>query len=963
MHPGSHEGLTEARNRSSSIHSASSNAPLASSQMNLTQNASFSAQSGYTVFQASAKPSSAAPSNRSSIKSPLPVVGYVRYAQNMRPGKIPASKSSKAQDTKLLPQQNPASPSLSSTGNISAMSQQQRATTPTHRKTPPISRLNSKSSTEFFPDESFLTQGANPFRSAALTTEYLQLLQFNDSSPSISRPGTAGTVSTKGFEKSPPTPGVNRDYQSYASGLSHEAFVSAPVDTFRFETVGKDEDSKFPSQLFNSLKNPARRDNASLECWVDQLLLFDAPILECVKKFKSEKVFAKSSKREYGPLLMDDVQNTSLVGDLYELTKKKINLSPRSKAGGIAGNSPSRGSSPPGTLQDTVEQDYSEEPAPPESPDTDSLAELDTCMDVMSVAFYETIKQVTKLSISHARILARIWTSSIEKMSEFLKYMADLEKKTTHARRIVEATHQQNERLQSQVKYMHDLLAYRVGELKLLKEELEVLRNKCARNDDITQEIILKHRQEVEDLEAKHRYHLERQMEDFDEQFQMAIKMRQSEFQQFVLENDYAPLVESLKEVENSPRSSNNDEQEKENILEVVGQDLTTKDQAIIIRRSNDGVFSKHFVEYNQEYCQTDVIEIEERTLEVLEENTVSELTSFNITVGSKDSEGLGKPIRRKSSNTRKKIGEITRGSSSGMLQPPTLRKQPSRIVQIPKSFEIFLRTLRSTYIPKAKTPKMLMKQVSDILFAKLEADEKDDKENHPRQPLNEFVYDFFLNKCGLRTAADEALIDFLSSLKATSLPNYRCGDFAFLVGLTTDEEVTPEATNFYLKPYVYLKTRLGSKGNMMELKSVNHVLAKDIIFSLFSRAEQEETRESLLKQVYQFSVGDNLDFDLFTHLFMTHWIQQDAEERKLMELLFQAADINRDSVLCFEEFVAAVRTLDPNISIRSALKMFRELNVGEDDVISVSNFVTVLRRKNLHPSILLGKARTFGTF
>ena len=104
-----------------------------------------------------------------------------------------------------------------------------------------------------------------------------------------------------------------------------------------------------------------------------------------------------------------------------------------------------------------------------------------------------------------------------------------------------------------------------------------------------------------------------------------------------------------------------------------------------------------------------------------------------------------------------------------------------------------------------------VLSSISQIFLEKLRADAHDASNQAPRRAISEFVYDFYLNKTGVREVAERYLHDFFVSLRRYTPLHPRCRLFGNFLGIVHEdvdavqaeqERVLsmPEAFEFYLK-------------------------------------------------------------------------------------------------------------------------------------------------------------------
>lgn len=269
----------------------------------------------------------------------------------------------------------------------------------------------------------------------------------------------------------------------------------------------------------------------------------------------------------------------------------------------------------------------------------------------------------------------------------------------------------------------------------------------------------------------------------------------------------------------------------------------------------------------------------------------------------------------------------------------------------VPKTLAALMRRLPLTYKPDAGSLQRTSTLISQIISDKIQADQTDDRENNRRQTLPEFVYDFFLNKYGLRSLTDEKLADFLVSVRTFAPERLKVHNFARLLGVI--DPLPPPATDFYLRIFIFLMFKLRNKSIKDDLRALPRPLIFETFQHLFPDVTREETAQ-LLQQMQADSAdldpsgGDSVSLEVLTTECLNRWVELSKSQIAALQALFSAADSNGDSVLSVHEFRAAIFMVEPDRTTREILAMYRELNPDSKNIVQVSNFVEVCRKHSI---------------
>ncbi|KAK3238018.1 hypothetical protein CYMTET_51941, partial [Cymbomonas tetramitiformis] len=263
-------------------------------------------------------------------------------------------------------------------------------------------------------------------------------------------------------------------------------------------------------------------------------------------------------------------------------------------------------------------------------------------------------------------------------------------------------------------------------------------------------------------------------------------------------------------------------------------------------------------------------------------------------------------------------------------------------------------------------TPNILLPMIGEIYKQKIAADNSDDADsNESRQTLEEFVYDFFLFKFGLRQFAEAHLKDLIHSIGNYQTESPRISLFGRLLGLY--EELPAAATDFAMSFLASLHhfsgTALEGEGREWGPMALQHgpsedevktgksdvpmeavMRAAEHVFKSLDAATQEGIRLRMKNFLPAGAKIVELDMAMDAGIMAYEFAQKTEEEE--ISVLFDEADENKDGNLFLEEFQAIVQKTRPDVSMKKVRTMFREaLRIsGQGSRIHPEAFGAVMR-------------------
>lgn len=294
-------------------------------------------------------------------------------------------------------------------------------------------------------------------------------------------------------------------------------------------------------------------------------------------------------------------------------------------------------------------------------------------------------------------------------------------------------------------------------------------------------------------------------------------------------------------------------------------------------------------------------------------------------------------------------------------------------------------------------TARTLLKQIRTIYTEKIVADAADDREHNPRDTLPEFVYEWYTHKYGLRAIAEQHIVDLLDNVKRQRKEHPRIRVFAQFSDVA-DPRLTLPDLNFYLRAWKLIQdsptglsfeesadgTQLVDLPRATEVtqkllaaasaSSMRNIIAKvqDLARTIsreeapkYSRAARISKKRSSTPTSSKPSVPKSkavvnaevhlavVDQDELLDLLMQCWKKESDSAVAYLEGLFQAADVNGNDSLDYDEFVSLLRFADPTITERAAVRIFREaVQRSGRESLDLATFLTVAKENNLGSAV-----------
>jgi len=264
-------------------------------------------------------------------------------------------------------------------------------------------------------------------------------------------------------------------------------------------------------------------------------------------------------------------------------------------------------------------------------------------------------------------------------------------------------------------------------------------------------------------------------------------------------------------------------------------------------------------------------------------------------------------------------------------------------------------------------TPKALRIVIMQILCEKVAADVASDAEHggsggsgSERQSLEEFTYDFFLFRFGLRAAAERHLRSLVDAVERDYATDPRVQVFARMIGVVNP--LPDDACDFLLR-FLARIFQLTTGPTAVEFTggettvSVSQVSEAAVAPAAFGASPEGRALVDDVTSTAAVTGGDKskLDLDLVTTMVLKQWERTAEETSRAIQEKFLAADANGDGLLAYDEFSAVVKSLveeagagGVQVSARTMKTMFREaLSMSSENgsAISPQAFAATLQR------------------
>lgn len=248
---------------------------------------------------------------------------------------------------------------------------------------------------------------------------------------------------------------------------------------------------------------------------------------------------------------------------------------------------------------------------------------------------------------------------------------------------------------------------------------------------------------------------------------------------------------------------------------------------------------------------------------------------------------------------------------------------------------------------------KMLLKMISSFYEEAL-VRLKDDSEYEIE--MAQFVYEQCLNKYGFKKAAEQKFTQIVGScLKFKEC--LRIETFGRFMGLY--DSLDSAALSIYLKGLEMIRASKQGKDTQWIDYEESHMSpfkrAEECLRSLYEVSKSyNELQQSLLQLKAEDTTGANkfgvIEVEHFLRFLLEAYIGDKTRTRTYVKRVFEAADMNGDSFLQYDEYQLLVRYLSPLIEARSLFVQFADIHT--DDGLEAITFENFLQLVKMNPDI-----------
>ena len=233
---------------------------------------------------------------------------------------------------------------------------------------------------------------------------------------------------------------------------------------------------------------------------------------------------------------------------------------------------------------------------------------------------------------------------------------------------------------------------------------------------------------------------------------------------------------------------------------------------------------------------------------------------------------------------------------------------------------------------------------------------------------LTEFVEQKYLRKFGIKKIADENMHWLIGSIRLWKKPNKKIYNFGRFCGMYN--ELSTETMLFYELFVGVAKQNhgkdfsaewLGSEKARFHVTPETAMRSVNVVFQFLpaERMQQVSFRVTQLMAEVKTKKGvENLiDFDALSDLVIDEHKTETTRNFRYLEAVFNAADVDGDGVLTFDEFAEMVRRVEPNLNPQRTSALFAEcLKQSGSDGIRPDAFADCAIRNGLLKTKASGK-------
>lgn len=299
------------------------------------------------------------------------------------------------------------------------------------------------------------------------------------------------------------------------------------------------------------------------------------------------------------------------------------------------------------------------------------------------------------------------------------------------------------------------------------------------------------------------------------------------------------------------------------------------------------------------------------------------------------------------------------------VLQAPKAKKKKKRKMQ---DVGIFGDLLNSHAHGRVRPRGWMLRTIAQLYLDKVTADAVDDREGRTRATVGEFVLAWHLNRYGLRSLAEDNLLDLISSVKHHSQGSAKARDFGYFCGLLPDgnSRGSLQHLNFYLftlqqlaypanitSVFVAAGDAAGDDdaSGLVPLKSGLVLEALRAVFRYLDDPDAGAT--FVAKRLESASIPDQpgmVDCDKLLDMLMEEFQRRVLRNMSHLKALYRASVVGEGRAMSSEEFAAAFKLADSSMSNQAVARIYADAVAKTKDAtgLDLDAFVTVARDNGL---------------
>ena len=235
------------------------------------------------------------------------------------------------------------------------------------------------------------------------------------------------------------------------------------------------------------------------------------------------------------------------------------------------------------------------------------------------------------------------------------------------------------------------------------------------------------------------------------------------------------------------------------------------------------------------------------------------------------------------------------------------------------------------------------------IYQAKYYADLRADKQRKERLSLAQYLRTFLVHQYGVKKLAMKQMMAMIKAIKKHRVSVPRLNLFARLVGLDEKDEETYSslAADYFIVVLVELFRAISVKkigeedaldiaGMMRDGITKKRLLTSSEISQTLQNVDMgKNQRQTIMSRIQQ---AKSFDVDSVLTFVMDSWYEAYVERLAKTEKVFFDSDENDDGELTLDEFMVAVRVMEPNCPEEDVVELYDRI-AGDDGVIDAEEF------------------------